>query len=142
MESFHRSRLDFMGNSTRLFGDVFDAVYDTVIGNTHVSVSLFTEQGPIDIAQSTLNNTTGTFDIDHDVTNLRSDAYDFVVDLTSVKLLLERITHLLIQLTAGSTTQISTLGGIITEVVVEAERPAYIVEMNDTVSFTARNRHR
>ena len=35
-------------------------------------------------------------------------------------------------------TQISQLGGIITEVVVEAERSAYIVEMNDTISFTAK----
>ena len=35
-------------------------------------------------------------------------------------------------------TLISQLGGIITEVVVEAERPAYIVEMNDTVSFNAK----
>lgn len=30
------------------------------------------------------------------------------------------------------------MGGIITEVVVEAERPAYIVEMNDMVSFNAK----
>ncbi|DAC58735.1 MAG TPA: hypothetical protein D7I08_03530, partial [Candidatus Poseidoniales archaeon] len=35
-------------------------------------------------------------------------------------------------------TLISTLGGIITEVVVEAERSAYIVEMNDTIDLTAK----
>ena len=55
----------YMGNSTRLFGDVFDSVYLTPVVNntTLITVSLFTEQGPIDVAQSTLNNSTGTFDI-------------------------------------------------------------------------------
>ena len=37
----------FMGNSTRLFGDVYDAVYLTPVVNnsTLITVSLFTEQG-------------------------------------------------------------------------------------------------
>ena len=49
-----------------------------------VTVSLFTEQGPIDVAQATLNNSTGAFDIPIVMpTNLPSDAYEFVVDLIS-----------------------------------------------------------
>ena len=42
----------YMGNSTRISGDIFDAVYLTpVVGNeTLISVTLFTEIGPIDIA--------------------------------------------------------------------------------------------
>ena len=134
----------FMGNSTRLFGDVFDAVYLTpVIGNTTlISVSLFTEQGPIDVAQSTLNNTTGTFDIPITMpTNLRSDAYEFVVDFDFLSQAPPGGAYYAFVDSAvppAPPTQISTLGGIITEVVVEAERPAYIVEMNDTVSFTAK----
>lgn len=91
-----------MGNSTRLFGDVFDAVYLTPVLNntTLISVSLFTEQGPIDVAQSTLNNTTGTFDIPITMpTNLRSDAYEFVVDFNFLvrRPPVERTTPLLIQ---------------------------------------------
>ena len=134
----------FMGNSTRLVGDVFDAVYLTPVLNntTLISVSLFTEQGPIDIAQSTLNNSTGAFDIPIRMPmNLRSDAYEFILDFDFVS-----------QAPAGGAyyafvdtsvppappAQISTLGGIITEVVVEAERSSYIVEMNNTVSFTAK----
>ena len=73
----------YMGNSTRLYGDVFDSVYLTPVVNntTLITVSLFTEQGPIDVAQSTLNNSTGAFDIPIVMpTNLRSDAYEFVVD--------------------------------------------------------------
>ena len=134
----------FMGNSTRLVGDVFDAVYLTPVLNntTLISVSLFTEQGPIDIAQSTLNNSTGTFDIPIRMpTNLPSDAYEFVVDfdfLTQAPVGGAFYTFVDTSLPPAPPTLISTLGGIITEVVVEAERPAYIVEMNDTVSFNAK----
>ena len=134
----------FMGNSTRLFGDVFDAVYLTPVLNntTLISVSLFTEQGPIDVAQSTLNNTTGAFDIPITMpTNLRSDAYEFVVDfdfLTQAPPGGAYYAFVDSAVPPAPPTQISTLGGIVTEVVVEAERGAYIVEMNDTVSFTAK----
>jgi hypothetical protein len=42
----------YMGNVTRLVGDLFDAVYLTpVIGNdTFLTVSMMTDQGPIDLA--------------------------------------------------------------------------------------------
>ena len=73
----------YMGNTARLFGDIFDSVYLTPVLNntTLITVSLFTEQGPIDVAQATLNNTTGAFDIPITMpTTLRSDAYEFVVD--------------------------------------------------------------
>ena len=134
----------FMGNSTRLFGDVFDAVYLTPVLNntTLITVSLFTEQGPIDIAQSSLNNTTGAFDIPITMpTNLPSDAYEFVVDfdfLTQAPPGGAFYTFVDSSVPPAPPTLISTLGGIITEVVVEAERPAYIVEMNDTVAFNAK----
>ena len=134
----------YMGNSTRLFGDVFDSVYLTPVVNntTLITVSLFTEQGPIDVAQSTLNNSTGAFDIPIVMpTNLRSDAYEFVVDfdfLTQAPPGGAYYAFVDSAVPPAPPTQISQLGGIITEVVVEAERPAYIVEMNDTVSFNAK----
>ena len=134
----------YMGNSTRLFGDVFDSVYLTPVLNntTLITVSLFTEQGPIDVAQATLNNSTGAFDIPIVMpTNLPSDAYEFVVDfdfLTQAPLGGPYYTFVDSAVPPAPPTLISQLGGIITEVVVEAERPAYIVEMNDTVSFNAK----
>ena len=134
----------YMGNSTRLFGDVFDSVYLTPVLNntTLVTVSLFTEQGPIDVAQATLNNSTGAFDIPIVMpTNLPSDAYEFVVDfdfLTQAPLGGPYYTFVDSAVPPAPPTLISQLGGIITEVVVEAERPAYIVEMNNTVSFNAK----
>ena len=134
----------FMGNSTRLVGDVFDAVYLTPVLNntTLISVSLFTEQGPIDIAQSTLNNSTGAFDIPIRMPmNLRSDAYEFILDFDFVSQAPAGGAYYAFEDTSvppAPPAQISTLGGIITEVVVEAERSSYIVEMNNTVSFTAK----
>ena len=133
-----------MGNSTRLFGDVFDSVYLTPVLNnrTLITVSLFTEQGPIDVAQSSLNNSTGAFDIPITMpNNLPSDAYEFVVDfdfLTQAPAGGAYYTFVDSAVPPSPPTQISTLGGIITEVVVEAERSAYIVEMNDTISFNAK----
>ena len=134
----------FMGNSTRLFGDVFDSVYLTPVLNntTLITVSLFTEQGPIDVAQSSLNNSTGAFDIPITMpTNLPSDAYEFVVDfdfLSQAPVGGAYYTFVDSAVPPAPPTQISVLGGIITEVVLEAERSAYIVEMNDTVSFNAK----
>ena len=134
----------FMGNSTRLFGDVFDSVYLTPVLNntTLITVSLFTEQGPIDVAQSSLNNSTGAFDIPITMpNNLPSDAYEFVVDfdfLPQAPVGGAYYTFVDSAVPPSPPTQISTLGGIVTEVVVEAERSAYIVEMNDTVSFSAK----
>ena len=134
----------FMGNSTRLFGDVFDAVYLTPVLNntTLISVSLSTDEGPIDIAQATLNNTTGAFDIPITMpTFLPSNAYDFVVDFdfeTQAPVGGAYYTYVDSSQPPAPPTLISTLGGIVTEVAVEAERSAYIVQMNDTVSFTAK----
>ena len=134
----------FMGNSTRLFGDVFDAVYLTPVLNntTLISVSLSTDDGPIDIAQATLNNTTGAFDIPITMpTFLPSNAYDFVVDFdfeTQAPVGGAYYTYVDSSQPPAPPTLISTLGGIVTEVAVEAERSAYIVQMNDTVSFTAK----
>ncbi|MEC9194527.1 MAG: DUF4129 domain-containing protein [Candidatus Thermoplasmatota archaeon] len=133
-----------MGNTTRLFGDIFDSVYLTPVLNntTLITVSLFTEQGPIDVAQATLNNTTGAFDIPITMpTTLRSDAYEFVVDfdfLTQAPPGGAYYAFVDSAVPPAPPTQISQLGGIITEVVVEAERSAYIVEMNDTISLTAK----
>ena len=114
-----------------------------VLNNTTlITVSLFTEQGPIDVAQSSLNNSTGAFDIPITMPrNLPSDAYEFVVDfdfLTQAPVGGAYYTYVDSAVPPAPPTQISVLGGIITEVVLEAERPAYIVEMNDTVSFNAK----
>ena len=134
----------FMGNSTRLFGDLFDAVYLTpVIGNTTlISVTLFTDEGPVDVAQATLNNTTGAFDIPIIMpTNLASNAYEFVLDVdfqSQAPIGGAYYAFVDTSVPPSPPTLISTLGGIVTEVAVEAERGAYIVEMNDTVDFTAK----
>ena len=113
-----------------------------VNNSTLITVSLFTEQGPIDVAQSRLNNSTGTFDIPIAMpTNLPSDAYEFVVDfdfLTEAPVGGAYYTFVDPSVPPAPPTAISTLGGIITEVVVDAERPAYIVEMNDTITLTSK----
>ena len=134
----------YMGNSTRLFGDVYDAVYlNPVVNNTTlITVSLFTDFGPIDVAQGTLNNSTGAFDIPITMpTTLPSNAYEFAVDFDFLTQAPEGgayYTFVDPAVPPAAPTLISTLGGIITEVVVEAERSAYIVEMNDTIDLTAK----
>ena len=134
----------YMGNSTRISGDIFDAVYLTpVVGNeTLISVTLFTEIGPIDIAQSSLNNSTGAFDIPITMpTNLPSGVYDFVLAFDFLSRAPAGGAYYAFVDTAvppAPPTEISVEGGIVTEVVIDAERPAYIVEMNDTVDFTAK----
>ena len=134
----------YMGNSTRLFGDVYDAVYlNPVVNNTTlITVSLFTDFGPIDVAQATLNNSTGAFDIPITMpTSLPSNAYEFALDfdfLTQAPPGGAYYAFVDPSVPPAAPTLISTLGGIITEVAVEAERSAYIVEMNDTIDFTAK----
>ena len=134
----------YMGNSTRLIGDIFDSVYLTpVIGNeTLILVSLETDEGPIDIATSSLNNSTGAFDIPITMPNfLPSGAYNLVLDFDFMTLAPPGgayYAYVDSALPPAPPTLISTLGGIVTDVVVEAERGAYIVEMNDTIDWTAK----
>ncbi len=134
----------FMGNSTRLYGDIFDSVHLTpVVGNdTLISVSLVTPEGPLDIAMASLNNTTGAFDIPVRMpTTLASGVYEFVLDFDFLTLAPPGGAYYAYvdpSQPPSPPTQISIDAGIITEVVVDAERPAYIVEMNDTVDFTAK----
>ena len=134
----------YMGNSTRLVGDIFDSVFLTpVIGNeTLILVSLNTDEGPIDIASSSLNNTTGAFDIPITMpTFLASGAYELVLDFDFMTLAPPGgayYAYVDSSMPPAPPTLISTLGGIVTDAVVEAERGAYIVQMNDTVDWTAK----
>ena len=134
----------YMGNTTRIVGDIFDSVYLTpVIGNdTLISVSLFTDFGPLDIAQASLNNSTGAFDIPITMpTNLPSGVYEFVLDfdfLTQAPAGGAYYAYVDTSTPPSPPNVVSVDAGIITEFVVEAERPAYIVAMNDTVDFRAK----
>ncbi|MGB1587777.1 MAG: transglutaminase domain-containing protein [Poseidonia sp.] len=134
----------YMGNSTRLFGDIFDSVHLTpVVGNdTLIFVSLVTQEGPLDIAQASLNNTTGAFDIPIQMpTTLASGVYEFVLDFDFITLAPAGGAYYAYVDSAqppAPPSQISIEAGIVTEFVVEAEQSAYIVEMNDTVDFTAK----
>jgi transglutaminase-like putative cysteine protease len=132
------------GNSTYIYGDIYDAVYlNRVIGNdTLILVTMLTTQGPIDIAQSMLNNSTGEFNITITMpTNLPSDAYDFILDFDFITMSPPGGAYYRYVDTAvppSPPNSISLLGGIITEFKVEPETSSYIVEMNDTVDFTAK----
>ena len=134
----------YMGNTTTLVGDVFDAVYSTPVvnNNTLIRVSMGTDDGPIDVASSRLNTTTGAFNITITMpTNFASGAYEFVLDLdffSEAPVGGSYYAYVDTSLPPAPPTLISTLGGIVTEVVIGPERPAYIVEMNETVDFTAK----
>ena len=132
------------GNSTYIYGDIFDAVYlNRVIGNdTLILVTMLTPQGPMDIAQSMLNNSTGEFNITITMpTNLPSDAYDFNLDFDFITMSPPGgpyYRYVDSAVPPSPPSSISQLGGIITEFKVEPETSSYIVEMNDTVDFIAR----
>ena len=132
------------GNSTYLYGDIYDAVYlNRVIGNdTLILVTMLTTQGPIDVAQARLNNSTGEFNISITMpTNLPSDAYEFNLEFDFISLAPFGGPYYRYVDTAvppSPPSSISQLGGIITEFNVEAQNPSYIVEMNNSVDFTAR----
>lgn len=134
----------YMGNTTTLVGDIFDAVYNTPVlnNNTLIRVSMGTDDGPIDLASSRLNTTTGAFNISITMpTNFASGAYELALDLdffSEAPLGGSYYAYVDTALPPAPPTLISTLGGIVTEVVVASERPAFIVEMNDTVDFTAK----
>ena len=134
----------FMGTTTRIVGDIFDAVYLTpVIGNdTIIVVEMLTQNGPINVAQSTLNNTTGSFDIPIRMpTNMASGVYQFAITfdlLTLAPVGGAYYAYVDAAQPPAPPTLISVDGGIVTEVVIEPERLAYIIEMNDTVDLIAK----
>ena len=133
-----------IGNSTFLFGDIFDAVYNTPVldNNTQIRVSINLEEGPVDIAQSSLNNSTGAFNIPITMpTYMPSGAYDFVLEFdfeTQAPIGGAYYSYLDTSTPPNPPALISVLGGIESEVVVTAERPNYIVEMNNTIDFVAK----
>ena len=131
----------YMGNTTTLTGDLFDAVYNTPVldNNTLITVSLETDDGFLDLALASLNNTTGAFSIPITMpANLASGAYDLILDLDFLSQAPEGGAYYAYvdpSVPPAPPTLISTLGGIVTDTVVTAERPAYIVEMNASVDF-------
>lgn len=134
----------FMGNSTRVYGDLFDSVHLTPVLNndTVIIVSMLTQDGPLDLAVATLNNSTGAFDIPIVMpTDLGSGVYELALTFDFLSLAPEGGAYYAYVDPAqppSPPTLISIDAGLVTEVVVEAERPAYIVEMNSTVDFTAK----
>ncbi len=133
-----------IGNSTFLSGDIFDAFYNTPVlnNNTQIRVTINLEDGPVDIAQSSLNNSTGAFNIPITMpTTIGSGVYDFVVEFdfeSQAPLGGAYYSYLDTSLPPSPPTLVSVLGGIESEVVVTAERPNYIIEMNNTVDLIAK----
>ena len=133
-----------IGNSTFLSGDIFDAFYNTPVlnNNSQIRVTINLDEGPVDIAQSSLNNSTGAFNIPITMpTYLPSGAYDFVLEFdfeSQAPVGGAYYSYLDTSMPPSPPALISVLGGIESEVVVTAERPNYIVEMNDTIDFVAK----
>ena len=133
-----------LGNSTYLFGDIYDGLYlNPVLNNTTlITISLLTLEGPFDLAQATLNNTTGAFNISITMPeNLPSDAYELVMNLDFESQAPAGGAYYTFVDTAtppSPPTMISLLGGIESEFVVQSERDRFIVEMNDTLDLTAK----
>ena len=74
-------------------------------------------------------------------TNLRSDAYDFVLDFDFISPAQPGGAYYRYVDSAvppAPPSSINQLGGIITEFKVESEIDSYIVEMNNSIDFTAR----
>ena len=136
-----------LGNSSYLFGDIFDAQYTniSVLGDniTMLSIIMMTPDGmPIDLAQGFLNNTTGGFLLNFTVpTTSPSDSYEFILNMDFDTMAppggaFFRMVDTTVP--PAMPTLPSTLVGIESEFVVESERASMIVEVNQTLDFNTK----
>ncbi|RJU90761.1 MAG: DUF4129 domain-containing protein, partial [Candidatus Poseidoniales archaeon] len=134
-----------LGNTSYVYGDIFDALYtNTRVTNnaTMISLLMSTPEGPLDLAQGFLNNSTGSFNLSFTApTNFPSDSYEFVLNLdfdTMAPLGGPYYRFVDTTLPPAQPVIPSLLVGIESEFVVEPERPALIVEVNNTVEFVTK----
>ena len=127
-----------------MYGDIFDALYTNIVTNnaTMISLLMSTPEGPLDLAQGFLNNSTGSFNLSFTApTNFPSDSYEFVLNLdfdTMAPLGGPYYRFVDTTLPPAQPVIPSLLVGIESEFVVEPERPALIVEVNNTVEFVTK----
>ena len=136
-----------LGNTSYLFGDIFDAQYTniSVLGDniTMLTILMMTPEGmPIDLAQGFLNNTTGSFLLNFTVpTTSPSDSYEFILNMDFDTLAPPGGAYFrFVDNTIPPATPVlpSTLVGIESEFVVAPERDSLIVEVNQALDFNAK----
>ncbi len=136
-----------LGNTSYLFGDIFDAQYSniSVLGDniTMLSILMLTPDGmPIDLSQGFLNNTTGSFLLNFTVpTTSPSDSYEFILNMDFDTMAPEGGAYFRFVDTSvppSPPALPSTLVGIESEFVVEPERDALIVEVNQSLDLNAK----
>ena len=135
-----------IGNSSYIFGDIFDAVHTNrkVLGDNITMLSLFMttlEGAPIDLSQGLLNNTTSEYNLSFTVpTTSASNAYDFILDMDfDSQAPIGGAYYRYVDTTVPPALPIppGTLVGFESEFVVSTERRNLIVEMNGTIDFNA-----
>ena len=136
-----------IGNTSYLSGDIFDAQYPNVkvLGDniTMLTLTMFTTEGqPIDLSQGLLNNTTGSFNLSFTApTFTPSNAYDVVLGMDFDTMApVGGPYYRFVDAAVPPATPIlpSTLVGIESEFVIEPDRGAIIVEMNQSADFVAK----
>ena len=135
-----------IGNSSYIFGDIFDAVHTNrkVLGDNITMLSLFMttlEGAPIDLSQGLLNNTTSEYNLSFTVpTTSASNAYDFILDMDfDSQAPIGGAYYRYVDTTVPPALPIppGTLVGFESEFVVSTERRNLIVEVNGTIDFNA-----
>ena len=136
-----------IGNTSYMFGDIFDAQYPTekVLGDNITMLTLTmlnTEGQPFDLAQGFLNNTTGSFNLSFTAPSTSpSNAYEVILgmDFDSMAPAGGAYYRFVDTAVPPATPNLpSTLVGIESEFVVEPERESAIVEMTQSVDFNAK----
>lgn len=135
-----------IGNSTYIFGDIFDAVHTNrkVLGDniTMLSLIMTTIEGqPIDLSQGLLNNTTSTYNLSFTVPiTSPSNAYEFILNMDfDTQSPVGGPYYRFVDTTVPPATPVlpSTLVGFESEFVVTNNQRDIIVEMNGTIDFNA-----
>ena len=135
-----------IGNSTYIFGDIFDAVHTNrkVLGDniTMLSLIMTTIEGqPIDLAQGLLNNTTSEYNLSFTVPiTSPSNAYEFILNMDFDTMApVGGPYYRFVDMTVPPATPVlpSTLVGFESEFVVTTELRELLVEVNGTVDFNA-----
>jgi hypothetical protein len=135
-----------IGNSSYIFGDIFDAVHTNrkVLGDniTMLSLIMTTIEGqPIDLSQGLLNNTTSEYNLSFTVpVTSPSNAYEFILNMDfDTQAPVGGPYYRYVDTTVPPATPVlpSTLVGFESEFVVSTGRSNLIVEVNGTIDFNA-----
>ena len=135
-----------IGNSSYIFGDIFDAVHTNrkVLGDniTMLSLIMTTIEGqPIDLSQGLLNNTTSEYNLSFTVpVTSPSNAYEFILNMDfDTQAPVGGPYYRFVDTTVPPATPVlpSTLVGFESEFVVSTGRSNLIVEVNGTIDFNA-----